>query len=84
MEIAMQPYEIRQFRDGSIDYNSYYARPVSVLSPGMRRIGRPARALAVILVVIAGVTAAMIAASAASQCSPCALCKVPAAIAPLD
>ena len=80
----MQPYEIRQFRDGSIDYNNYYARPVSLLSPGLRRVCRPARALAVILVVIAGVTAATIAASAAGQRSPCALCQFSAAVAPLD
>src|SRR5262245_34705904 len=37
MENVMQPYEIRQFRDGSIDYSNYYARPVSLLAPNLRR-----------------------------------------------
>ncbi len=36
----MQPFEIRQLRDGTIDYNSYYARPVSLLTPAMRSFGR--------------------------------------------
>jgi hypothetical protein len=36
----MQPYEIRQLRDGTIDYNSYYARPVSLVTPAMRRFAR--------------------------------------------
>jgi hypothetical protein len=42
VEKAMQPYEIRQLRDGSIDYNNYYARPVSLLTPNMRRFCRQA------------------------------------------
>ena len=32
----MQPYEIRQRSDGSIDYSHYYARPVSLM-PHLRR-----------------------------------------------
>jgi hypothetical protein len=39
----MQPYEIRQFRDGSIDYNNYYARPISLM-PAVRRLCRWAAA----------------------------------------
>ena len=46
----MQPYEIRQLRDGTIDYNSYYARPVSLLTPAMRRFGREAVSLKMWLV----------------------------------
>ena len=38
----MQPYEIRQCRDGTIDYNNYIARPVSLLTPSMRRFCRQA------------------------------------------
>ena len=36
----MSPYEIRQSRDGSINYDHYYARPVSLLSLPMRRFLR--------------------------------------------
>jgi hypothetical protein len=44
-EEAMQPYEVRQFGDGSIDYNNYYARPVTLLTPAMRRFCREAMAV---------------------------------------
>jgi beta-lactamase regulating signal transducer with metallopeptidase domain len=55
----MQPYEIRQLRDGSIDYNNYVARPVSLLTPNMRRYCKQAMSLRLwlILVVTAGVLA---------------------------
>ena len=53
----MQPYEIRQLRDGSIDYNNYCARPVSLLTPAMRRLGRDAASPKIWLVMIATVTA---------------------------
>jgi len=36
----MQPYEIRQLRDGTIDYSNYYARPVRMLTPEMRQFCR--------------------------------------------
>jgi len=35
----MQPHEVRQFRDGTIDYNNYHARPIS-LAPTVRRLCR--------------------------------------------
>ena len=41
----MQPYEVRQFGDGSIDYNNYYARPVTLLTPAMRRFCRETMAV---------------------------------------
>ena len=53
----MQPYEIRQLRDGSIDYNNYCARPVSLLTPAMRRFGREAASPKIWLVMIATVAA---------------------------
>ena len=34
----MHPYEIRQLRDGSIDYNNYFARPVSCLPALVREL----------------------------------------------
>ena len=57
MEIVMQPYEIRQLRDGTIDYNSYYARPVSLVTPAMRRLGREAASPKIWLVMIATIAA---------------------------
>ena len=44
----MHPYEIRQLRDGSVDYNNYYARPVSCLPAlvcGLRHSATGARKL---------------------------------------
>jgi len=37
----MQPYEIHQRPDGSIDYNRYYARPLFRLTPALRRFFSP-------------------------------------------
>jgi hypothetical protein len=61
MESAMQPYEIRQLSDGSIDYNHYYARPVRLLTPNMQAFALQAtspKAIVVCLAVIASVIAA--------------------------
>lgn len=57
----MQPYEIRQFRDGTIDYNNYYARPVSLLTPAMRRFFKRVPALTTALTAIAAITAITVA-----------------------
>jgi hypothetical protein len=74
MEKAMQPYEIRQFRDGTIDYNTYYARPISLLAPNMYRFCRHAASLKTALIVAATVTALIFAASASTHRAVCANC----------
>jgi hypothetical protein len=56
----MQPYEIRQLSDGSIDYNAYHARPVSLLTPAMRRMFKRMTALKIALITVALVGAGMI------------------------
>ena len=71
----MQPYEIRQFRDGTIDYNSYYARPVPLLIPTMYRFCRQAASLKTVLIVAATIAALILAASVSTHrtaCTPCA------------
>jgi hypothetical protein len=52
----MQPYEIRQFRDGSIDYNNYYGRPIS-LTPAVRQLCRWAVSLKPAIAALVGVVA---------------------------
>ena len=73
----MQPYEIRQFRDGTIDYNAYYARPISLLTPNMHRFCRQAASLRTLLLVAATVSALIFAASMSTHRTACAQC-VPA------
>jgi hypothetical protein len=70
----MQPFEIRQFRDGKIDYNAYYARPVSLLTPNMYRFCRQAASIKTILIVSATVAALVFVASASTHRSACANC----------
>ena len=70
----MQPYEIRQRRDGSIDYNFYYARPVSLLTPNMYRFCRRAASLKTALIVAATVASIIFAASASTHRTACAQC----------
>jgi len=70
----MQPYEIRQFRDGTIDYNSYFARPVSLLTPEMRRFCRRAASLKTILLVTATVAALVFTASKSTHRTACTIC----------
>ena len=70
----MQPYEIRQFRDGTIDYNSYCARPVSLLTPDMYRFCRQAASLKTMLIVAAAVAALVFVASASTHRTACANC----------
>lgn len=70
----MQPYEIRQFRDGAIDYNNYYARPISALTPNMYRFCRQAASLKTMLIVACTVAALVFAASASTHRSACANC----------
>jgi hypothetical protein len=58
----MQPHEIRQRPDGSIDYNQYYARPVILLTPATRRFcrrGRSLKTVAIMAAVIATITASI-------------------------
>jgi hypothetical protein len=57
----MQPYEIRQLSDGSIDYSQYYARPLSLATPAMRRLLRQAVSRRATLVVISLIATAAIA-----------------------
>jgi hypothetical protein len=71
---AMQPYEIRQFSDGTIDYNAYYARPISLLTPNMYRFCRQATSLKTALIVVTTVGALMFAASASTHRTVCANC----------
>jgi hypothetical protein len=77
-EEAMQPYEIRQLRDGSIDYNHYYARPVALLTPAMHRFWRKAAMLKAALVVIAAIAAVTVAES--SHRTACTHCATPAVV----
>lgn len=70
----MQPYEIRQFRDGTIDYNSYCARPISLLTPNMYRFCRQAASLKTMLIVTATVAALVFAASNSTHRTACAQC----------
>ena len=70
----MQPYEIRQFHDGTIDYNAYYARPISPLSPNMYRFCRQAASLKTLMIVAATVAALIFAASASTHRTVCATC----------
>ena len=70
----MQPYEIRQFRDGRIDYNAYYARPISPLTPNMYRFCRQAASLKTALIVVGTVAALIFMASAYTHRTECASC----------
>jgi hypothetical protein len=68
----MQPYEIRQRPDGSIDYNQYYARPAPLLTPAMRRFCRQSRSLKTLAMMVAVV--ATIAVTASIHRTECAHC----------
>ena len=57
----MQPYEIRQLSDGSIDYNNYCARPIRLLTPAMGLFARQAASPRTLLVLAAAVAFATIA-----------------------
>lgn len=70
----MQPYEIRQFPDGTIDYNSYYARPISLLTPTMNRFCRSAASLKTLLIVAATVASIIFVASASTHRTACTAC----------
>lgn len=70
----MQPYEIRQLRDGTIDYSHYYARPVSLLTPNMSRFCRQAASPKTLLLVAAIVAVLVFAASQSTHRSACAQC----------
>ena len=76
----MQPYEIRQLRDGTIDYNNYIARPVSLLTPEMRRFCRQAASPKILLLAIAIAAVFIFAASQSMHRSTCSQC-VPATAA---
>jgi hypothetical protein len=73
-EKAMQPYEIRQLRDGTIDYSSYYARPVSLLTPNMYRFCRQAASVKTFLLVVVTVGAVAFFASSSTHRMACAQC----------
>ena len=70
----MQPFEIRQLRDGKIDYNAYYARPISLLTPNMYRFCRQAASLKTTLIVATTVAAIIFAASNSTHRTACAQC----------
>ena len=70
----MQPYEIRQFRDGRIDYDSYCARPISLLTPNMYRFCRASSFLKTMLIVAATVAVLVFAASNSTHRTACAQC----------
>ena len=70
----MRPYEIHQFRDGRINYDIYYARPVSLLSCNMYRFCRQAVSLKSALIVVVAVAALVFMASGTTHRGACAIC----------
>jgi hypothetical protein len=74
MENVMIPYEIRLRCDGGIDYDNYFARPVSLVTPSMYRFCRQAASLKTALIVVIAVGALVIAASASTHRTTCANC----------
>ena len=70
----MQPYEIRQFSDGTINYNSYHARSISLLTPDMYRFCRQAASLKTVATVAVTVAALIFAASVSTHRTACATC----------
>jgi hypothetical protein len=70
----MQPYEIRQSRDGTIDYNSYYARPMTFVSPGLFRLCRQAASPKSLLLAAIAAAAIVFTASASTHRTVCMLC----------
>jgi len=83
MENVMQPYEIRQMSDGRIDYNGYFARPILLLTPEMRRFCRQAASLKTILIVTATVAALVFTASISTHRTACAICAPVSTHAPV-
>ena len=79
----MQPYEVRQFRDGTIDYNNYCARPLSLLTPNMYRFCRQAASLKTLLIVAVTVAALVFAVSASTHRTACVDCTPASASATL-
>jgi hypothetical protein len=77
MEKTMSPYEIRQSRDGSINYDHYYARPVSLLSLPMRRFLRGSAALIAAGTIAVLVSAILVNASVSAQRLYCPSCEAP-------
>ena len=73
----MSPYEIRQRRDGSIDYNHYYARPVSLLTPAMRRFLGGTAALLAAGTISVVVSVILVTASMSAQRVYCPHCDAP-------
>ncbi len=69
----MQPYEVRQRADGSIDYNQYYARPLSLLTPAMRRVLSGKAALIAAGAITVLVSATLISASVSAP----RVCRLP-------
>ena len=80
----MQPYEIRRRRDGTIDYGAYYARPVSLLTPDMRRFCRQAASPKTLLLVLATAAAIVFAASASTHRTVCVNCALANASTPVE
>ena len=72
----MQPYEVRQFRDGTIDRNAYFARPVPLLTPSMYRFCQQATSLKTALIVVATIAGLIFAASATTHRAACGDCAV--------
>jgi len=70
----MQPYEIRQFNDGRINYNLYHAQPIPLLSPKMYRFCRQAASPKTVAIVVVTVAVLIFAASASTHRSACATC----------
>jgi hypothetical protein len=70
----MSPYEIRQRRDGSIDLNHYYARPVSLLTPAMRRFFSGTAGLIAAGTIVVLISAVLIAASVSAHRVHCSHC----------
>ena len=77
MEKTMSPYEIRQSRDGSINYDHYYVRPVSVLSLPMRRFLRGSAALIAAGTIAVLVSAILVNVSVSAQRLYCPSCDAP-------
>ena len=70
----MTPYEIRQFGDGSIDYNNYFARPIRLTTPAMRGAVRKLASLRGATIALVALTAVIAMASVSDARRECAQC----------
>jgi hypothetical protein len=70
----MTPYEIRRLSNGSIDYDNYYARPIRLTTPALRRVVRTLASLRGAVIGIATLAAVVTMVSVADGDLDCAAC----------